>query len=149
VSQFEATGTKSLRVDSSLRARNDTNRNDFVVILSRRRRINAERFFRSDALPGRLLVKVMFPASSLAILLAGSILIQPAVHLEAARLTFYKSPGQCEAAPEKLRRLDEAGRRYPALKRPPGTEPYCTDKPGFPREPPAEPAQSPGASRSH
>ncbi len=95
-------------------------------------------------------MKVMFPASSLAVLLAGLILVQPARDVTGAVLTYYKSPSQCEAALEKLRRqLDEAGRRDPRLKRSPELEPYCSDGSGFRRERPAEPAQSPGASHSN
>jgi hypothetical protein len=94
-------------------------------------------------------VKVAFPASSLAVLLAGSILVQPIRDIGAGLLIYCQSPSQCEAALEKVRReLDEAGRRDPRLKRSPETEPYCTDNPGLPREPPAEPAQSSGASHS-
>jgi hypothetical protein len=94
-------------------------------------------------------VKVAFPATSLAVLLAGSILVQPARGLGPTAFAYYKSPSQCEAALQNLRRkLNEIAKRYPRSKLSPESEPYCTDNPGLPREPPAEPAQSPGASHS-
>jgi hypothetical protein len=92
----------------------------------------------------------MFPASSLAVLLAGRILVIPAgLSMSGTATIHYKSPSQCEAALEKVRREQAAvGKRYPLRKLSPETEPYCTDDPGLRREPSSKPALSPGASRS-